>query len=76
MGSPVDTLSNIYTDNSQSDKMDKNDTNCIIFSAKSSEKARQRRHFNILPPSRESSWMRLKIERQSERIEKGKRKFW
>ena len=76
IGSPVAIFSIIYIDISQSDIRVKNEVNFITFSAVVSEKMRHRVHLSILPPSKELSGNRLKIERQSEIIEKGKRKFW
>ena len=76
LGTPFAILSIIYTESSHKESRVKNDVIRRILSAVSSEKSMQREHFNILPPSRDVSGIKLKIDRQRERIEKGKRKFW
>ena len=76
IGSPFAILIIIYTDKSHRIIRVRNEVDFVIFSAISMEKVMQKIHFNILSPSREDSGRRLKIERQSESIEKGKRKLW
>lgn len=75
IGTPFDILSIIYTENIQSDSSVKKDINRSIFSAVSSENIKQSTHFNILPPSSDASGRRLKMDRQSDNIEKGNKNF-
>ena len=75
IGMPFDILSIIYIESIHRHTRVINDVIRSIFSAVSREKIRHSEHLSILPPSRETRGIKLKIDRQRDRMEKGNRKF-
>ena len=76
IGTPFAVFIIIYTESNHKHKRVKNDVMRKVLSATSKEKSRHSVHFSIRPPSSEERGIRLNIDKHSERIEKGKRKFW
>ena len=76
IGTPLAILSIIYIESIHKDRRLKNDIKRIIFSAVSREKIIHKAQLRILPPSSDVRGIRLKIDKQRDRIENGNKKLW